>query len=165
LAIQLSGTLSKWLTAAAAPSPEEALSILHESARGTRGAVAAVAWLNGRTLEGSVIGIGNVRCRLFGSVARTVEFKEGVLGYRMRSQTPFSFVLRPADVLLLFSDGVPGRFKSSEYPSLDLDPAPSIASNIVRRFGKGIDDASCAVILCPSNVTILVIVRMSATGR
>jgi phosphoserine phosphatase RsbX len=148
LAIQLSGILSKWLTAAAAPSPEEALSVLHESARGTRGAAAAVAWLNGRTLEGSVVGIGNVRCRLFGSVARTVEFKEGVLGCRMRSQAPFSFMLGPADVLLLFSDGVPGRFKSSEYPSLTLDPAPSIASNVVRRFGKGIDDASCAVMRC-----------------
>jgi phosphoserine phosphatase RsbX len=148
LAIQLSGILSKWLTAAAAPSPEEALSVLHESARGTRGAAAAVAWLNGRTLEGSVVGIGNVRCRLFGSVARTVEFKEGVLGCRMRSQAPFSFMLGPADVLLLFSDGVPGRFKSSEYPSLTLDPAPSIASNVVRRFGKGIDDASCAAMRC-----------------
>jgi len=63
LAIQLSGTLSKWLTAAAAPSPEEALSVPHESARGPRGAAAAVAWLNGRTLEGSMVGIGNVRCR------------------------------------------------------------------------------------------------------
>jgi len=148
LAVQLSGILSKWLTGPAAPSPEGALSVLHEAARGTRGAVAAVAWLNGRTLEGSVVGIGNVRCRLFGSVTRTIEFREGVLGCRMRSQTPFSFVLRPADVLLLFSDGVPGRFKSSEYPSLTLDPAPAIASNIVRRFGKGIDDASCAVIRC-----------------
>ena len=148
LAVQLSGILSKWLTGPAAPSPERALSVLHEAARGTRGAVAAVAWLDSRTLEGSVVGIGNVRCRLFGSVARTVEFREGVLGCRIRSQTPFSFVLRPADVLLLFSDGVPGRFKSSEYPSLTLDPAPAIASNIVRRFGKGIDDASCAVIRC-----------------
>jgi negative regulator of sigma-B (phosphoserine phosphatase) len=116
LAIQLSGILSKWLTATAARSPEGALSVLDESARGTRGAVAAVAWLNGRTLAGNVVGIGNVRCRLFGSIARTVEFKEGVLGCRMRSQTPFSFVLRPSDVLILFSDGVPGRFKVSQAP-------------------------------------------------
>jgi negative regulator of sigma-B (phosphoserine phosphatase) len=33
LAIQLSGTLSKWLTAAVAPSPEKALSVLHERSR------------------------------------------------------------------------------------------------------------------------------------
>jgi hypothetical protein len=148
LAVKLSGRLAKWLTGASAPSPEGALAVLDDSARGTRGAVAAVAWLNGRTLEGSVVGIGNVRCRLFGSVARTVEFKEGVLGSRMRSLTPTSFVLRPADVLLLFSDGVTGRFTVNEYPSLTLDPASAIASNIVRRFGKGIDDASCAVMRC-----------------
>ena len=148
LAMQLSEALSKWLTRASAPSAEGALEMLDETARGTRGAVAAVAWLDGRTLAGNVVGIGNVRCRLFGSIARTVEFKEGVLGCRMRSQAPFSFVLRPSDVLLLFSDGVPGRFKSSEYPSLTLDPAPTIACNIVRRFGKGIDDASCAVMRC-----------------
>jgi negative regulator of sigma-B (phosphoserine phosphatase) len=148
LAVQLSGELSKWLNGSSSPSPERALAVLHESARGTRGAVAAVAWLNSRTLEGSVVGIGNVRCRLFGSVARTVEFREGVLGCRMRSLASTSFVLRAPDVLLLFSDGVPGRFKVSEYPSLTLDPAPAIASNIVRRFGKGIDDASCAVMRC-----------------
>ena len=148
LAMQLSGALSKWLTRASTPNPEGALEMLDETARGTRGAVAAVAWLNGRTLAGNVVGIGNVRCRLFGSVARTVEFREGVLGSRMRPLTSTSFVLGPADVLLLFTDGVPGRFKSSEYPSLNLDPAPTIASNIVRRFGKGIDDASCAVMRC-----------------
>ena len=148
LARELSGILSKWLSWVSTPNPDGALAVLHESALGTRGAVAAVAWLDSRTLEGSVVGIGNVRCRLFGSIARTIEFKEGVLGCRMRSQTPFSFVLQPSDVLLLFSDGVPGRFKSSEYPSLTLDHASAIASNIVQRFGKGIDDASCAVMRC-----------------
>ena len=148
LSTRLSGVLSKWLSWVSNPNPNGALAVLHELARGTRGAAAAVAWLNSRTLEGSVAGIGNVRCRLFGSVARTVEFREGVLGSRMRPITPTSFVMQPADVLLLFSDGVTGRFGVSEYPSLTLDRASAIASNIVRRFGKGIDDASCAVMRC-----------------
>jgi hypothetical protein len=148
LALQLSGTLSNWLSSVPTPNPDGALAVLHESARGTRGAVAAVAWLNGRTLEGSIAGIGNVRCRLFGSIAKTVEFREGVLGSRMRPLTSTSFALGPADVLLLFSDGVTGRFTVNEYPSLTLDPASAIASNIVRRFGKGTDDASCAVMRC-----------------
>ena len=148
LAMQLSDILSKWLSWVSAPNPDGALAVLHESARGTRGAVAAVAWLNSRTLKGSVAGVGNVRCRFFGSVARTVEFREGVLGSRIRPPTLTSFALGPADVLLLFSDGVTGRFTVNEYPSLTLDPASAIASNIVRRFGKGIDDASCAVMRC-----------------
>ena len=148
LAMKLSGLLSKWLSWVATPSPEGALEVLHELARGTRGAVATVACLNSRTLEGSMVGIGNVRCRLFGSVSRTFDFKEGVLGSRMRPRSPTLFALRPADVLILFSDGVTGRFRASDYPSLTLDCASAIASNIVRRFGKGIDDASCAVMRC-----------------
>jgi negative regulator of sigma-B (phosphoserine phosphatase) len=148
LAMQLSGLLSKWLSFVSVPNPDGALGVLHESARGTRGAVAAVAWLDSRTLEGSVAGIGNVKCRLFGSVARTVEFREGVLGSRMRPPISTSFALGPADVLLLFSDGVTGRFGVNEYPSLTLDRAPAIAANIVQRFGKGMDDASCAVMRC-----------------
>ena len=148
LSIRLSEALSSWLVAEPSPSPPSALGILHESARGTRGAVATVAWLNTRTLEGSVAGIGNVRCRLFGMITRSIDFGDGVLGHRMRSPRSFSLALRPADVILLFSDGVAGRFRRDDYPSLALDPAPAIAFNIVQRFSKGTDDASCAVIRC-----------------
>ena len=61
---------------------------------------------------------------------------------------PASFALRPTDVVILFSDGVAGRFRKDDYPSLGLDPAPAIAFNVVSRFGKGMDDASCAVMRC-----------------
>ena len=148
LGVQLSVALSRWLPEAAPPAAEGALAVLHESARGTRGAAAAVAWLDTRTLEGWVAGVGNVRCRLFGTVTRTVEFAEGVLGQRVRSPRPVSLALQPTDVLILFSDGVAGRFRLDDYPSLGLDPAPAIAFNVVKRFGKGADDASCAVIRC-----------------
>lgn len=148
LGVQLIAALSGWLPEAAPPAPEGALAVLHESARGTRGAAAAVAWLDTRTLEGWVAGVGNVRCRLFGAETRTFEFGEGVLGQRIRTPRSTSFALRPTDVVILFSDGVAGRFRNDDYPSLGLDPAPAIAFNVVSRFGKGIDDASCAVMRC-----------------
>ena len=148
LAVSLTERLSKWLREVRNPSPDAALTILHEAARGTRGAVASVAWINATSLEGNVTGIGNVRCRLFGSAAKTIKFDDGLLGYRARSRMPVSLALMPADVLLLFSDGVSERFDISQYPTLTLDPAPAIAFNIVRRFGKGRDDASCAVLRC-----------------
>jgi negative regulator of sigma-B (phosphoserine phosphatase) len=150
LAMQLNEALLKWLLSTPAPSPEASLAMLHEAARGTRGAVAAVAWLDIHKLEGSVAGIGNVRCRLFGSITRSFVFNDGVLGSRMRSPTPASFVLQPGDALVLYSDGVTDRFSLDDYPTLTLDPAPAIAFNIVRRFGKGHDDASCAVLRCKS---------------
>ena len=148
LTLQLSDALSAWLPGTLSPRPEIALGLLHECARGTRGAVATVAWLSNDTLEGSVAGIGNVRCRLLGTVTRTIEFGDGVLGQRMRSPRSVAFELRPADVIVLFSDGVAGRFRLDDYPSLSLDPAPTIALNIVKRFGKDTDDASCAVMRC-----------------
>jgi negative regulator of sigma-B (phosphoserine phosphatase) len=148
LGLQLSTALSGWLPQAMTPEPASALTVLHESARGTRGAAAAVAWLDARTLDGWVAGVGNVRCRLFGAATRTVEFADGVLGQRARSPRPVTFALRPTDVVMLFSDGVAGRFRKDDYPSLGLDPAPEIAFNVVRRFGKSADDASCAVIRC-----------------
>ena len=148
LGVQLIAALSGWLPEAAPPAPEGALAVLHESARGTRGAAAAVAWLDTRTLEGWVAGVGNVRCRLFGAETKTFEFGEGVLGQRVRTPRSTSFALRPTDVVILFSDGVAGRFRNDDYPSLGLDPAPAIAFNVVSRFGKGIDDASCAVMRC-----------------
>jgi hypothetical protein len=147
LGVQLSAALAEWLPSAS-PEPQGALSVLHESARGTRGAAAALAWLDAQTLQGWVAGVGNVRCRLFSEAARTVEFADGVLGQRVRTPRPVAFTLRPNNVVLLFSDGVAGRFRLDDYPSLCLDPAPAIAFNVVQRFGKGADDASCAVIRC-----------------
>jgi hypothetical protein len=146
IAVQLNATLLKWLADATTPSPKEAIAVLHDAARGSRGAVAGIAWLDGRTLEGSVAGIGNVGCRLFGSATRTVMFGDGILGSRMRSMATH-FALQPGDAVVLFSDGVTDRF-SNEFPTLTLNPAAAIAFNIVRRFGKGHDDASCAVLRC-----------------
>lgn len=148
LGVQLSAALSGWLPQASFPAPEAAITVLHDGARGTRGAAAAVAWLDTQTLEGWVVGVGNVRCRLFGAVTRTFEFGEGVLGQRVGTPRPVSFTLQPTDVVILFSDGVAGRFRRDDYPSLGLDPAPAIAFNVVRRFGKSLDDASCAVMRC-----------------
>ena len=148
LAVRLSEIAVKWLSGVSVPSPEASLVVLHEAACGTRGAIAAAAWLDARTCQGNVAGIGNVRCRLFGSVTKSIPFGDGVLGSRMRSATRTAFVLQPGDVFLLFSDGIADRFSINDYPAITLDPGPVIAFNLVRRFGKAHDDASCAVVRC-----------------
>lgn len=146
--ICLRDSLLRWIHATSAPAPDGAIGSLHESAKGTRGAVAAVAWLDTTSLKGWVVGVGNARCRIFSECAKTIEFSDGVLGQRVRSPRPEKLELNLKDVLVLFSDGVTSRFGTESYPSLSLDPAPTIALNVVRRFGKGLDDASCAVIRC-----------------
>ncbi len=146
--VHLCSSLDAWLPLAERPTADAALAVLHDSARGTRGAAAAVAWIDTTNLEGWVAGVGNVRCRFFGAVTKTVEFGDGVLGQRRRTPRPVEFSLRPSDVLLIFSDGVAGRFRREDYPNLGLDPAASTAFNVVQRFSKGTDDASCAVMRC-----------------
>jgi len=146
--VRLRSALSQGVHATGSPEPEGVMELLHESAQGTRGAVAAVAWLNAASFEGWVAGVGNVRCRIFGEATRSMEFGDGVLGQRVRSARPQALGLKAADVLVLFSDGVTHRFGLEDYPSLGLDPASAIAFNVVRRFGKELDDASCAVIRC-----------------
>lgn len=146
--VRLRTALSQWAHETGSPEPEGAMGVLHDSARGTRGAVAAVAWLDAASLKGWVAGVGNARCRIFSERTKTVEFGDGVFGQRVRSPRPQSLSLKPSDVLVLFSDGVTGRFGTANYPSLGLDPASTIALNVVCRFGKGLDDASCAVIRC-----------------
>ena len=58
--VRLRRKLSHWVHATACPEPEGAIKVLHESAQGTRGAVAAVAWLNSARLKGWVAGVGIV---------------------------------------------------------------------------------------------------------
>jgi|SRR6516165_2384665 len=77
-------------------------------------------------------GIGNVRRRFFGTVTRrffgtvirTIEFRDGVFGQRMQSSR--STIL--TDVIVLLLDGVAGRFRLADYPSLSLDAEPATAS-------------------------------------
>lgn len=47
------------------------------------------------------------------------------------------------DVLVLHSDGVRYHFELKDYPGLLRDDAETIARNIIYKFGKKEDDASC----------------------
>ena len=84
LAMQLSGILSKWLSCVSVlRTPMEALACCM-SRRAAR-AAPSPRWLGSTAARSRERGgHWQRRCRLFGSVARTVEFREGVLGSRMR---------------------------------------------------------------------------------
>ena len=47
------------------------------------------------------------------------------------------------DVLLLYTDGVSSHFRREQYPSIVIDDVRKISNNVVRKFGKDYDDASC----------------------
>lgn len=120
---------------------------VHEALRQTDGAAAAIAVIDPKDCSYRAAAVGNVRIRLMGSKDTRMEWTEGTLGARYRTPTPRTGRLA-ADTLLMYSDGISDRFELKDYPGVKAD-APGIAArNVVERFGKDYDDASCLVLRC-----------------
>ena len=85
--------------------------------------------------------------RLMGSTEHRMEWTEGTLGARYRTPVPSEGKLGGA-TLLLYSDGISDRFEPGDYPGITMDEPSVAARNVVERFGKDYDDASCIVLRC-----------------
>jgi serine phosphatase RsbU (regulator of sigma subunit) len=124
----------------------ETLLKLHENFKGTLGAAAGLAVLEVETGELSYCGVGNTAIRVLGQRSRRLVSTDGVLGSRMRTPLEQKLFLNASDVLLLYTDGIKDRFELSDYPQIVSESSSSIARNIVRRFEKVYDDATCIVL-------------------
>jgi len=119
---------------------------LHACLRGTGGAVAAFCRLDLATGELRYTGMGNITVRVLGPRASRFVVRDGILGYAIPSPREESAMLLPGDVLVMHSDGIQEHFAAWECDAMLTDPAETIAANLVRRFGKENDDASCIVL-------------------
>lgn len=119
---------------------------LHACLRGTGGAVAACCRLDLATGELRYAGIGNVTVRVLGPRASRFVVRDGILGFEMASPREETARLFPGDVLLMHSDGIQEHFAAWECDALLTGTADTIAAELVRRFGKENDDASCIVL-------------------
>jgi serine/threonine protein phosphatase PrpC len=64
----------------------------------------------------------------------------------MRSPLEQSLTVENSDVVILTTDGVKENFDPEDYPQMHSQKAITIARNIVQRFGKSYDDATCIVL-------------------
>ena len=121
----------------------EIIRALHEHIRGTRGEVVGLGVFD--ILSGILrcAGIGNISVRIFGLSSRRVIFKSGIVGYMISNPNVNTFQLSKGDVLIMYSDGIRDHFRLEDYPGILKDNAKTIARNIVKKFGKKEDDASC----------------------
>jgi len=119
---------------------------LHECLRGTGGAVAACCRLDLATGELRYAGVGNITVRVLGPRASRFVVREGILGYAISSPREEAARLFPGDVLVMHSDGIQEHVAAWECDELLTGAAETIAKNLVRRFGKENDDASCIVL-------------------
>lgn len=121
----------------------EIINGLHESLRGTRGAVAAACRLNIETGVLKYSGMGNIHLRLFGTRQETLVTKDGVVGYMMPSPIPAQTRLTPGDILVMTTDGIKEHFDLNAYPGITMGQAKDICNNFITQLGKGCDDVSC----------------------
>ena len=119
---------------------------LHENLRGTRGGVAIIGKLDHEALQFHYVGIGNIVLRKFGNFSERAVTQDGVIGYQIRTPKEKLMQISGGDVLVMHTDGLTSYFDVSDYPGILKDNAKMIANNLIKKFGKNNDDATCIVI-------------------
>jgi negative regulator of sigma-B (phosphoserine phosphatase) len=113
---------------------------LDYSLKGTRGAQALVGWVRGEWIE--CCAVGNVDLRTVG-VRLPVMLAPGILGNGVKRLQSFGGMLPRSSRLIVFSDGISGRFAANETRDLALSDA---AHAILERHGRDSDDATVMVL-------------------
>lgn len=119
---------------------------LHENLRGTRGAVAIIGKLDHEASQFHYVGIGNIVLRKFGNSSERAVTQDGVIGYQVRTPKEKLMQILGGDVLVMHTDGISSYFDENDYPEILKDDAKTIANNLIKKFGKNNDDATCVVI-------------------
>ncbi|MDY0745894.1 ATP-binding SpoIIE family protein phosphatase [Paucibacter sp. R3-3] len=144
----LSTRLAQQLRAVAGTDMAHLLWLLHQSAVGTIGAAAAIAFVDTARSTLAFAGIGNIRIRCVGAVPWAGICRDGVLGERFPTPEVQQFQLHAGDVVLLYSDGIRETLSTQVLARAHLGTAAHIADNVLQHGGKSTDDASCVVLKC-----------------
>lgn len=128
-------------------APSQLLTQAHDILRGTRGAAVAMAHLSAADRSVTFAGAGNVAGRLLSGIEdRTLLSQPGTLGVQIRRLTDIVYPWPPHACLILYSDGIVGRWSLSELPGLLQADVALIAAWVLHRHGRGRDDATVVVV-------------------
>jgi len=127
-------------------SPREVLEAMHASLRGTRGAAAGVARLDGERQQLTYAGVGNISGSVMagGSTRRLVSYN-GIVGQVFSTHQEFAYPWPPGALLVLHSDGITTHWRLDAYPGLEQRHPSLIAGVLYRDFTRGRDDATVVV--------------------
>lgn len=127
--------------------PAEALMMIHEAVRGTRGAAVAVATLDAAQCTLVFAGVGNVVGRIISGVEdRTLLSQHGTAGLQIRRPQVMHYPWPEHSICVLHSDGVSTRWNLGDAGDV-LQCHPSvIAGRLLRDQMRGRDDATVLVV-------------------
>lgn len=123
--------------------PGDVLRELDGFLKGSRGAAAGLAFLETATGTITYAGIGNTVARILGGTGASLVSRDGIVGGNSRAPSLVTAKLDRRDILLMYTDGVRSNFARGDYPQVLSDTARTIAQQVVERFGKEHDDATC----------------------
>lgn len=123
-------------------SPKEALALIDEALRPTRGAAAAIATIDSTRSIVRYCGVGNIAAAIVsGSRTRHLVSQNGILGHTGTRMTEFEYPWSTDSVLVLHSDGITARWRAEQWPSLWYRHPGIIAGVLYRDCMRGNDDA------------------------
>ncbi len=142
----ISAQIEKFLRENWSADLKKTLLQLHEHCKGTIGAAVGLGVLEINTGQLSYTGVGNTVIRVLGKQSKRLPSSDGVIGTCMRTPVIHKLNLTSSDILLLYTDGIKDRFEIEDYRSILYENPKSLVQNIVRRFGKKHDDATCILL-------------------
>lgn len=132
----------------------EAMSVIDERLRPTRGAAAAVAIVDAAAGTVRYCGVGNIAASIVSNEgSRHLVSRSGILGHEggrrpvalagqaRSSMTEFEYPWSADSVLVMHSDGIGTRWQPDDWPGLWARTSGSVAGVIFRDWGRGTDDA------------------------
>jgi anti-sigma regulatory factor (Ser/Thr protein kinase) len=126
------------------PLPE-LMNYLHQSARGTRGAVIGLAYIDTSRSLLQFSGIGNIEGFIITRDGKKslISFG-GILGHHIRSPRMFEYPFQAGDILCMYSDGITTRWNPDD---INWKEHPQrIAENLITNYSRTNDDATVLVI-------------------
>ncbi len=124
----------------------EILQLCHQRLKKTRGAAMSLCRINLKDRVMTHAGIGNVNTRVYSSGKTPAPFSiNGTLGVAMRTIKVDDYPLPENSTIIMFSDGISGRFSPDDLPGfLSLKPQ-RLAKRIMDNHARDNDDATIIV--------------------
>lgn len=131
----------------ATATPTRILEAMHEAARPTRGAAAAVALVNGRTGLLTFSGVGNIAASIVapGQPVRHTVSQPGTLGHQTRGIREYSYPWSGESLLVMHSDGLASHWTFDGLETLARRHPAVIAAVLYREFSRQRDDVTVVV--------------------
>jgi len=127
-------------------SPAMILNDIHDALKKTRGAAAAIAFVNQEKQTLCFAGLGNISATLAtAESSRGIASHNGTLGHQMHRIQEFNLPWNQDSVLIMHSDGLSSRWDLSESRGIWSRHPSLIASVLYRDFAKERDDVTVLV--------------------